>query len=120
MVITLLPKTADTENLLNAERLGWLAKGAFIINPGRGPLIDDQALLAALDTGQIGHATLDVFRIEPLPADHPFWAHPHVTVTPHIAADTRPDSAARVVAENVRRGEMGEPFLHLVDRSRGY
>ena len=67
--------------------------------------------------GQIGHATLDVFRVEPLPPDHPFWAHPRVTVTPHIAADTRPATAARVIAENIRRGEAGEPFLHLVDRS---
>jgi glyoxylate/hydroxypyruvate reductase len=61
-----------------------------------------------------------VFRTEPLPQDHPFWAHPRVTVTPHIAADTRTTSAARVLAENIRRGEAGEPFLHLVDRTRGY
>jgi glyoxylate/hydroxypyruvate reductase len=61
-----------------------------------------------------------VFRTEPLPADHPFWAHPRVTVTPHIAAETRPSSAARVIAENIRRAEAGEPLLHLVDRVRGY
>ncbi|MEE4347977.1 MAG: NAD(P)-dependent oxidoreductase, partial [Paracoccaceae bacterium] len=85
-----------------------------------GALIDDDALLAALDSGQIGHATLDVFRVEPLPADHPFWAHPSVTVTPHIASETRPASASRVIAENVRRGEAGEPFVHLVDRKLGY
>lgn len=120
IVVTLLPKTAETENTLNAERLSWLPKGAVILNPGRGPLIDDQALLAALDSGQVSHATLDVFRIEPLPQDHPFWAHPHVTVTPHIAADTRASSGSRVIAENIRRGEVGEPFLHLVDRARGY
>ena len=71
-------------------------------------------------SGQIGHATLDVFRIEPLPQDHPFWTHPRVTVTPHIAADTRATGAARVLAENIRRGEAGEPFLHLVDRELGY
>lgn len=120
ILVTLLPRTPETENLLNATRLGWLPQGATILNPGRGALIDDDALLAALDAGRIGHATLDVFRIEPLPQDHAFWAHPRVTVTPHIAADTRTTSAARVLAENIRRGEAGEPFLHLVDRARGY
>jgi len=120
IVVTLLPATPGTENLLDASRLALLPKGAAIINPGRGTLIDDAALLAALDAGRVGRATLDVFRIEPLPADHPFWAHPRVTVTPHIAAETRPNSASRVIAENIRRGEAGERFLHLVDRKRGY
>jgi glyoxylate/hydroxypyruvate reductase A len=120
ILIALLPKTPETENLLNAERLGWLPQGAVILNPGRGALIDDRALLDALNRGQIGHATLDVFRTEPLPPDHPYWSHPRVTVTPHVAADTRASSAARVLAENIRRGEAGEPFLHLVDRTRGY
>jgi glyoxylate/hydroxypyruvate reductase A len=120
ILITLLPKTPETENLLNAERLSWLPQGAVILNPGRGALIDDAALLAALDSGHIGHATLDVFRVEPLPRDHPFWTHPRVTVTPHIAADTQAASATRVLAENIRRGEAGEPLLHLVDRANGY
>ncbi len=120
IVVTLLPRTPDTENLLNAERLGWLKPGAVILNPGRGALIDDHALLAALKKGQVGHATLDVFRIEPLPQDHPFWAHPAVTITPHIAADTRADGAAQVLVENIRRGEAGLPFLHLVNRALGY
>ena len=92
----------------------------MIINPGRGALIDDDALLAALDAGAVGHATLDVFRQEPLPADHPYRHHPRVTVTPHIAADTRASTAAQVVAENLRRALAGEPLLHQVDRSRGY
>ncbi len=120
IVITLLPKTPETENLLNAETLALLPQGAVILNPGRGPLIDDTALLAALDSGQVGHATLDVFRTEPLPKDHPFWTHPNVTVTPHIAADTRASGAAKVLVENIRRGETGEPFLNLVDRALGY
>jgi glyoxylate/hydroxypyruvate reductase A len=119
IVVLLLPKTPETENLLDADSLALLPPGAVILNPGRGALIDDLALLAALDRN-LGHATLDVFREEPLPPDHPFWSHPKVTVTPHIAADTRASSAARVVAENIRRGEAGLPFLHLVDRARGY
>ena len=119
-VVLLLPKTPETENVLDARRLAWLPKGAVILNPGRGPLIDDAALLAALDAGQVGHATLDVFRVEPLPQDHPYWRHPRVTVTPHIAADTRATGASQVLAENIRRGEAGEALLHLVNRRLGY
>ncbi|MDE4134092.1 glyoxylate/hydroxypyruvate reductase A [Phaeobacter sp. QD34_3] len=120
IVVLLLPDTPATTNILNAETLSLLPKGARIINPGRGPLIDDAALLAALDTGQVGHATLDVFRVEPLPADDPYWAHPNVTVTPHIAAETRASTASEAIAENIRRGEAGEPFLNLVNRDLGY
>lgn len=120
ILILLLPDTPATQNTLNANTLARMPRGAFIINPGRGSLIDDDALIAALDSGQIGHATLDVFRSEPLPKDNPFWAHPQVTVTPHIASETRPITAAQVIAENVRRGEAREPFLHLVDRAQGY
>ena len=116
----MLPYTAETENTLTRDSLSLLNKGAFVINPGRGPLIDDHALLEAMDKGQIAHATLDVFRTEPLPKDHPFWTHDQVTVTPHIAAATRPECAAPTIVENIRRGEMGEPFLHLVDRQSGY
>lgn len=120
IVVLLLPDTKATENILNKETLSHLPKGARILNPGRGPLIDDQALLDALDSGQVAHATLDVFRVEPLPQGHPYWTHPHVTVTPHIAAETRPITASEVIAENIRRGEAGEDFLHLVDRQTGY
>ncbi len=120
IAVLLLPDTPATTDLFNADRLARMPEGAVIINPGRGPLIDDAALLEALESGQIGHATLDVFRVEPLPKDDPYWAHPKVTVTPHIASETRADTASEVIAENIRRGEAGEPFLHLVDRELGY
>jgi glyoxylate/hydroxypyruvate reductase A len=120
MLVLLLPKTPETENILNARAFALMKKGMVLLNPGRGALIDDAALLSALADGTVAHATLDVFRVEPLPADHPFWAHPRVTVTPHIAADTRAPSAARIVAENIARVESGEAPLHLVDRTRGY
>ena len=82
-----------------------MPRGAVIINPGRGPLIDDHALLAALEQKHISAACLDVFRVEPLPQDHPYWHLPNVTVTPHIASGTRPATAAEVLVENVVRGE---------------
>lgn len=120
IVVLLLPDTAGTENTLNAETLMALPRGACIINPGRGPLIDDAALIAALDSGQVAHATLDVFRIEPLPQDNPYWRHPSVTVTPHIAAATRAITASKEIAENIKRCEDGAPMINLVDRERGY
>jgi len=120
ILVTLLPHTADTENLLDARRLALLPPGAVVVNPGRGALIDDAALLAALESGALGHATLDVFRAEPLPPEHPFWAHPKVTVTPHVAAETRPESAARQIAESIRRAEAGEPLAHVADPGAGY
>ncbi|NRB02800.1 MAG: glyoxylate/hydroxypyruvate reductase A [Rhodobacteraceae bacterium] len=120
IAITLLPDTAATTNLFDAAAFAQMPKGAVLINPGRGPLIDDPALLAALDAGQLSHATLDVFRVEPVPQDHPFWPHPNITITPHIASETRPYYASQTVAENIRRGEAGLPFLHVVDRSLGY
>jgi glyoxylate/hydroxypyruvate reductase A len=120
IVVLLLPLTPDTENLMDAGRLALPAPGAVLLNPGRGALIDDAALLAALDTGQIGHATLDVFRVEPLPADHPFWVHPHVTVTPHVASTTRPETAAPRIAANIADLEAGRIPAGLVDRTRGY
>lgn len=120
ILVLLMPDTADTENTLDAETLALLPKGARIINPGRGPLIDDNALLAALDSGHIAAATLDVFRTEPLPAEHPYWSHPSVTVTPHIAAETNPATASAVIAQQIKRGEEGLPFENVVDRTRGY
>lgn len=120
ILVLLLPLTPGTDGLLNAAHLDQLPEGAILINPGRGALIEDDALLDALESGQISHATLDVFRTEPLPGDHPFWRHPKVTVSPHVASETRVETASEVIVENIRRGEAGLPFLHLVDRERGY
>ena len=116
----MLPATPDTDGLLDARRLALLPQGARLINPGRGSLVDDAALIEALDRGHLAHATLDVFREEPLPPGHPFWAHPRITVTPHVASATRPENAAEAIARNVRRGEDGRRFLNVVDRAAGY
>jgi len=120
IVVLLLPQTEETTHILNAQTLSLLPKGACVLNPGRGPLIDDEDLLAALNANHIAHATLDVFAKEPLPQDHPYWAHPNVTVTPHIASETRPKSAAQVVADNIARSEHGRPLLFQVDQTLGY
>ncbi|MEO0912235.1 MAG: glyoxylate/hydroxypyruvate reductase A [Pseudomonadota bacterium] len=120
ILILLLPQTAETENIINANTLAQMPKGARLLNPGRGPLINDADLLAALDSGHIAHATLDVFREEPLPKSHPYWAHPNVTVTPHIASATRPATAAIAAAETIEAFEDGKIPPNLVDRQRGY
>jgi len=120
IVILLLPATQQTENIMNAQTLRLLAPGAFVINPGRGSLIDDAALLGSLDAGHIAHATLDVFRTEPLPPEHPYWRHPSVTVTPHIASETRADSASQSIAQNIKRAESNQPILYPVDHTLGY
>ena len=116
----LLPHTQQTEHLVDAGLLARFRPGSVIINSGRGALIDEDALLASLDSGHIAHATLDVFQAEPLPPEHRFWSHESVTVSPHVASDTHADTAAAVIAENVRRGESGEPLLYLADKSLGY
>lgn len=120
ILVSLLPDTSATRRLLNAANLAVMPKGAWIINAGRGSLIDEAALIESLNAGHISHAVLDVFQAEPLPEAHPFWSHPGITVTPHIAAETRPATAAPVVAENLRRAMSGQPLLHLVDREKGY
>ena len=120
IVVLLLPDTPLTQNILNQHTLNLLKRGAFVLNPGRGPLIDDDALLAALDSGQIEHATLDVFRIEPLPKNHQYWSNNKVTVTPHKASETRPITASQVIAMNIKRAENGQKLLYLVDRENGY
>ena len=120
IVVLLLPSTADTENIINEKTLSYFAKNAVIINPGRGTLIDEKVLLKSLDDGKLAHATLDVFRQEPLPADHPFWQHPKITVTPHIASETKPQTASQVIAANILRFEKGKPLLYQVNFETGY
>jgi len=120
IVILLLPDTPPTKNILNHHTLNLTKKGAFVLNPGRGPLIDDDALITALDSGQLEHATLDVFRIEPLPENHRYWSHKKVTVVPHKASETRPKTSSQVIAMNIKRAENGNELLHLVDKETGY
>ncbi|WP_445489122.1 2-hydroxyacid dehydrogenase [Rhodopseudomonas sp. RCAM05734] len=120
ILVAILPETPDTINLLDAKRLAMLPPGSCILNAGRGSLIDDTALIAALDRGQVANATLDVFRTEPLPADHPFWSHPGVTISPHVAAATRVGTAAEAIADNIARSQSGAPLLHVVDRTQSY
>ena len=120
ILVLLAPLTEETRDLMNAAAFARMKRGAHIINVARGPLIVDEALLAALDSGQVGGATLDVFRTEPLPPDHPYWSHPLVTITPHIASVTRRDTPVAVIAAQIGRFERGEPFEHVVDRESGY
>ncbi len=120
IVVLLLPHTRETENICDRHLLQHFKPGAVLINSGRGALINDDDLLAAIGEGKLSNATLDVFREEPLPATHPFWTHPRVSVWPHIASETQVDTASKVIAENIRRGENGMPFLNLVDRKQGY
>jgi len=120
ILLLLLPNTEQTHHLINENSLTKMRDGVAIINPGRGPLIDDTALLAALDSGKVSGATLDVFATEPLPQNHPYWTHPNVLVTPHIASVTRTNTACDVVAENIALGEAGKPFKFLVDKQAGY
>jgi glyoxylate/hydroxypyruvate reductase A len=120
ILVLLAPNTPETRRIINAETLALLPRGACLINPGRGTLIDEPALLAALDSGHIDLAVLDVFPVEPLPQESPFWAHPKVIVTPHAAGPTHDRAAARHIADNIRRIEAGEPAFPLVDRAARY
>lgn len=119
-LINLMPLTEQTRGFFNARRLAQCKRGAGLVNLARGAHVDEAALLAALDSGQIGHALLDVFAVEPLPPAHCFWRHPRVTVLPHTAAQTDARSAALVVAENLAALRCGEPLRHLVAQARGY
>lgn len=120
IIIMLMPLTAETRGLLNRETLALLPKGASIINFARGPIIDDDALLEALDSGHLAHAVLDVFSAEPLPQDHPYWSHPNVTVLPHISAPTIPATAAKIVTDNITSYLKTGTIPQSVDRKRGY
>jgi len=120
IVVNLLPLTPATRGLIDARFLSALPVGASLINLARGGHVVEADLLAALDSGRLAHAVLDVFEQEPLPGGHPFWHHPRVTVLPHIAAQTDPRSAAQVAAQNVDALRHGRPLAHLVDRQRGY
>ena len=120
ILICLLPLTPETRGILARPLFEMLPKGARLINVGRGDHLVEPDLLAALETGRIARATLDVFSREPLPPEHPFWSHPKVTVTPHVAAFGSAVSAAPVVVENLRRAVARKPLLNQVDIERGY
>ncbi|HTR08986.1 MAG TPA: glyoxylate/hydroxypyruvate reductase A [Paraburkholderia sp.] len=120
ILICLLPLTNATRGLLDATLFAKLPKRASFINVGRGPQLDQQALLDALDSGHLQNAILDVTDPEPLPPSHPFWTHPRVRLTPHIASATRPETAVEVVLDNIRRHRDGLPMRGQIDRSRGY
>jgi glyoxylate/hydroxypyruvate reductase A len=120
ILILLAPLTAETENMIDAQALSHLPPGAWLINVARGGLVVDTDLILALDQGALEGAILDVFRVEPLPAAHPFWHHPRVTVTPHVSAPTQIECSTRQVAANIRRLARGEPLTGVVDRARGY
>ncbi|WP_454918198.1 2-hydroxyacid dehydrogenase [Xanthobacter sediminis] len=120
ILVCMLPLTPDSRGILNAETFARMPRGSTLINVARGGHLVDADLLAALASGHIAGATLDVFQEEPLPADHPFWSHPRIIVTPHISAPTRPETAAPTVVEGIRRHRAGLPLLNVVDRSAGY
>ncbi|QQR38350.1 2-hydroxyacid dehydrogenase [Devosia rhizoryzae] len=120
ILVNLLPLTAETADLVDAKLLGVLNDGAFFINGARGGHVVDADLIAALDSGKLSGAALDVFRTEPLPVEDPLWKHPKVRLSPHVAAPTHQNMAVKEMAANIRRFENGEPVRNVVDRSLGY
>jgi glyoxylate/hydroxypyruvate reductase A len=120
ILVCLLPLTEGTRGILDARVFAALPAGATVVNLARGGLVVDRDLLAALDSGHIGAAVLDAFEVEPLAQDHPYWRHPRVQITPHIAAISDARSVAPVIAANIRRFRAGEPVQNLVDLTAGY
>ena len=120
VLVCLLPLTPRTRGILDAASLALLPRGAHVVNIARGGHVVDVDLLAALDSGHVATATLDVFNQEPLPADHPYWRHQRVRVTPHIAGQSNPRTAAPGVAENIRRLRAGKALRDLIDPAAGY
>jgi glyoxylate/hydroxypyruvate reductase len=120
VLVNLLPLTPDTQDILNRDTLSRLQPGGYVINVARGAHLVDEDLLALLDEGHLAGATLDVFRTEPLPAGHPFWTHPGMTVTPHTSARTLRDESIAQIAGKIRALERGEPIAGIVDPVRGY
>lgn len=120
VLVNLLPLTPDTENLLDRQTLSQLLPGGYVINVARGAHLVDADLIALLDSGHLAGAALDVFRTEPLPADHPFWRHPKITVTPHTSARTLREESISQIARKIRAFERGEPIAGVVDRIKGY
>lgn len=116
----ILPLTQSTAGILNANLFDELPKGAFLINAGRGAHLVEDDLLPALDSGQLSGALLDVFTNEPLTTDHPFWSHPRITITPHVAAETQAEESAGQIARSIECIARGEDPPGLVDRTRGY
>lgn len=120
ILVCLLPLTDETRAILDRDTFARLPAGAVLINAARGAHLVEEDLLLALGEGRLAHAVLDAFHTEPLPAGHPFWKHPHITVTPHAASLTHPITGARRVAEGIRADRSGHPLSNRVDRSRGY
>ncbi len=120
ILVDVLPLTRDTRGLLDTAAFAALPKGAWFINMARGGHVVDEALLAALDSGHLSGATLDVFNQEPLQQEHRYWTHPKVHVTPHIAGATNPRTASPGVIENIKRLRTGQPLIHTVDPKSGY